>query len=124
MSAYSKIHCPVNIILGKCCSRQQDLISSVVGVWVVIQVVREDLTGLCFFLQSIKVKNRKFSVMRIYSCNLFGKNSGNKQTLHFSFKIQYISRLERTTKCCKFDFMYSPDHCPHLIPNDLSLLLL
>lgn len=52
-----------------------------------------------------------------------GKNSGNKQTLHFCFKIQCISRLERTTKCCKSDFMYSPDHCPHLIPNDLSLLL-
>lgn len=62
--------------------------------------------------------------MRIQSCNLFGKNSGNKQTLHFCFKIQYISRLERTTKCCQFDFTYSPDHCPHLIPSDLSLLLL
>lgn len=68
---YSKIHCPVKIILGKCYSGQQDLILSVVGVWVVvIQVVREDLTGIYFFLQSIKVKNRKFSVMCIYCCNL------------------------------------------------------
>lgn len=88
---------------GECCSGQQDLMSSAVGVGgVAIQVVREDLTRMCFFLQSIKVKNRKFSVRFIYSRNLFGKNAGNEQTLHFCFKIQYLGRLERTTKCYKF----------------------
>lgn len=69
----------------------------------VFQVVREHLTGICFSLQSIKVKKKCLvSVRFIYCHNLFGRNSGNDQTVHSSFKIQYINRLERTTKCCMF----------------------
>lgn len=87
----------MKIMPGKCCLGQRELVCCR-SLGAVIQVGREDSTGISLSSRYKSQDQKLVSIMFIYTHNLFGRSCGIKQSLHFSFKIPYVGRLERTIK--------------------------
>lgn len=78
-----------------------------------------ELVSGSFFKESNSRTESLVSIMFIHSHNLFGRNSGNKEILHFCFKIQSVSSWERTPDAVRV-VVHVDLRCPCLLSTSNS----